>query len=119
VFKFYGAYEAKWASKSTTELSAFSTVQSGTPVTSVVTLYNLNPTIVKGQGDLGRTEVFTQTDFAIRHKYRFSEKYTLVAEMDVLNLFNEARELQAPNHPQPEQYYRRELSSWRVFGLHR
>jgi hypothetical protein len=45
-------------------------------------------------GDLGRTETFTQTDFAVRHKIRFAEKYTFVAEMDFLNLFNEQNELQ-------------------------
>src|SRR5262249_52044513 len=57
---------------------------------------NLNPTVVNGLGDLGRTEVFTQTDFAVRHKFRFgsNERFMLVAEMDVLNLFNEQRELQ-------------------------
>ncbi|MFL6216890.1 MAG: carboxypeptidase regulatory-like domain-containing protein [Blastocatellia bacterium] len=95
VFKFYGAYEARFSGRSTTEFSTFTTAQSGTPVTSVITLYNLNPTIVNGQGDLGRTEMFTQTDFAIRHKMRLgsSERMMLIAEMDVLNLFNEARVL--------------------------
>ena len=38
--------------------------------------------------------MFTQTDFAVRHKIRFAEKYTLVAEMDFINLFNEQNELQ-------------------------
>lgn len=96
VLKFYGAYEAKWSGRSATEFSTFTTAQSGTPVTSVITLYNLNPTVVNGFGDLGRTEMFTQTDFAIRHKVRIGkgERYQLIAEMDVLNLFNEARELQ-------------------------
>jgi hypothetical protein len=59
-------------------------------------MFNLNPTVVIGFGDLGRTEMFTQTDFAIRHKFRFgsSERFMIVAEMDVLNLFNEDKELQ-------------------------
>ena len=94
VFKMYGAYTANWGGNQSTEFSGFTTAASGTPVTSVITFYNLNPTIVSGQGDLGRTSKFTQTDFAVRHKYRFAEKYTLVAEMDVLNLFNQANELQ-------------------------
>jgi hypothetical protein len=96
VFKFYGAYEAKWSGKNTTEFSTFTTAQSGTPLTSVITLYNLNPTVVDRLGDLGRTEIFTQTDFAVRHKIRLgsNERFTLVAEMDILNLFNENRELQ-------------------------
>ena len=93
VVKFYGAYEAKWSGRHSTEFSTFSTAQSGTPLTSVVTLFNLNPTVVNGLGDLGRTKAFLQTDFAIRHKIRFGEKYTLVADMDVLNLFNQTREL--------------------------
>jgi len=94
VFKMYGAYTANWAGGHSTEFSGFTTAASGTPLTSVITFYNLNPTVVSKLGDLGRTEMFTQTDFAIRHKYRFAEKYTLVAEMDVLNLFNEKNELQ-------------------------
>ncbi|MFZ0060688.1 MAG: TonB-dependent receptor, partial [Pyrinomonadaceae bacterium] len=94
VFKFYGAYTANWGGKQSTEFSGFTTAASGTPLTSVVTLYSLNPTIVNGLGDLGRTETFTQTDFAVRHKIRFAEKYTFVAEMDFLNLFNEQNELQ-------------------------
>jgi hypothetical protein len=94
VFKMYGAYTAKWGGSHSTEFSGFTTATSGSPLTSVVTFYNLNPTVVEKLGDLGRTEAFTQTDFAVRHKYRFSEKYTLVAEVDILNLFNEANELQ-------------------------
>lgn len=94
VFKFYGAYTANWGGNQSTEFSGFTTAASGTPLTSVVTLYSLNPTIVDGLGDLGRTETFTQTDFAVRHKIRFAEKYTLVAEMDFINLFNEQNELQ-------------------------
>lgn len=93
VFKMYGAYTADWNGSHSTELSGFTTASSGTPLTTVITLYSLNPTIVNGLGDLGRTEMFTQTDFAIRHKYRFAEKYTVVAEMDFLNLFNEANVL--------------------------
>jgi hypothetical protein len=94
VFKMYGAYEAAWKSNNTTEFSTFTTIQSGTPVTSVITLFNLNPTVVDELGDLGRTDVFTQTDLAVRHKYRFKEKYMIVAEIDFLNIFNEENELQ-------------------------
>jgi hypothetical protein len=95
VFKSYGAYEKRWNGRNSTEFSGFLTAQSGTPVTSVITLFNLNPTVVEGFGDLGRTDAFTQTDFAIRHRIRFgsSERYTIVAEMDILNLFNQKAEL--------------------------
>jgi hypothetical protein len=94
VFKLYGAYTAMWNGSNSTEFSGFTTMASGTPVTQVITLFNLNPTVVNSLGDLGRTETFTQSDIAIRHKYRFAEKYTLVGEIDVINLFNEANELQ-------------------------
>lgn len=94
VFKFYGAYTANWGGNHSTEFSGFTTATSGSPLTSVITLFNLNPTVVTALGDLGRTEMFTQTDFAVRHKIRFAEKYTLVAEMDFINLFNEQNELQ-------------------------
>ena len=94
VFKMYGAYTANWGGRQSTEFSGFTTAQSGSPVTSVITLFNLNPTVVNGFGDLGRTHMYTQTDFAVRHKVKLGEKYTLVAEMDLLNLFNERNELQ-------------------------
>ncbi|HXG67472.1 MAG TPA: TonB-dependent receptor [Blastocatellia bacterium] len=93
VFKFYGAYTADWAGNQSTEFSAFTTAASGTPLTTIFTLFSLSPTFLNGIGDLGRTEAFTETDFAIRHKYTINEKYTLVAEVDVLNLFNESNEL--------------------------
>ena len=95
VLKFYGAKEQKWGGGHSTEFSTFITAQSGTPLTSVITLFNLNPTVVNGFGDLGRTEAFTQTDFAIRHKIRFgsNEKYMVVFDLDILNLFNEDNEL--------------------------
>ncbi|MEP6913432.1 MAG: TonB-dependent receptor, partial [bacterium] len=56
VFKLYGAYTANWAGNQSTEFSGFTTATSGSPVTQVITLYNLNPTVVNGLGDLGRTE---------------------------------------------------------------
>jgi hypothetical protein len=95
VFKAYGAYTQDWRGNNSTEFSAFTTATSGTPLTTVYSLYSLNPTILYGQGDLGRTEMFTQSDVAVRHKYRFgsNERFTMVAEFDVLNVFNESNEL--------------------------
>jgi hypothetical protein len=51
--------------------------------------------ILNGRGDLGRTEAFTQTDFALHHRIRFggSERFAIVFDFDVLNLFNEANVL--------------------------
>ncbi len=51
--------------------------------------------ILNGRGDLGRSEAFTQTDFALHHKIRFggSERFAIVFDLDVLNLFNEVNVL--------------------------
>ncbi|MDQ1612297.1 MAG: hypothetical protein QOG00_2228 [Pyrinomonadaceae bacterium] len=95
VFKAYGAYTQDWHGNNSTEFSAFTTATSGTPLTTTYSLYSLAPQILFGQGDLGRTEMYTQSDVAVRHKYRFgsNERFTMVAEIDVLNVFNESNEL--------------------------
>jgi hypothetical protein len=95
-FKFYGAYTQRWSSSNTTEFGAFTTVQSGTPVSTFITFESVTSTFLNGRGDLGRTEAYTQTDFSVRHKYRFGrdDRFTIVADLDILNLFNEANVLQ-------------------------
>ncbi len=98
VFKFYGAYTVDWAERfgfgqgNSTELSGYTTLQSGTPITSRFTFFNIDNQILTRRGDLGRTEAFTQTDFALRHKYRFgsNERLTMVFDLDILNAFNES-----------------------------
>ena len=103
--KFYGAYSLDWnerfgfLSNNTTEFQLFTTVQSGSPLTTVVDIYSVDTIPLYGRGDLGRTETFTQTDFAIRHRFRFGpdNRFTIVAEADVLNIFNEANELNRVN----------------------
>ena len=56
-------------------------------------------TILNGRGDLGLTEAFTQTDFAITHRFKFgaSERFQLALNFNVLNLFNEANVLRVQN----------------------
>jgi hypothetical protein len=101
VFKFYGAYTLDWAERfglgrnNSTEFSGFTTIQSGTPVTSRFTFFNIDNQILTQRGDLGRTEAFTQTDFALRHKYRFgtNERLTMVFDLDIINAFNESNVL--------------------------
>ena len=46
---------------------------------------------MNGRGDLGRTEAYSQTDLGFRHRYRFGHdgRFTLVANVDILNMFNE------------------------------
>jgi hypothetical protein len=90
----YGAYIFNWrgSRSNSTELSYFTTFQSGTPQTTLVS-YHASSTAIpfNGRGDLGRTPMFTQTDFAVSHKYRFGNdrKYTAAFDVNILNLFDE------------------------------
>ncbi len=90
-FKISGAYTFDWSSSNATELSGFQIIQSGTPVTTRFTFDGVTGQILNGRGDLGRTETFTATDFAVSHKYRFGadKRFTLAFDVDFLNLFNE------------------------------
>jgi hypothetical protein len=105
VFKFNGAYSLDWdkrfgfAANNTTEFQVFTSVQSGTPLTSTVTITGVDFIVLNERGDMGRTELFTETDFAVRHRVRFGNdnRFTLVLEADILNLFNEANELDKDN----------------------
>jgi hypothetical protein len=91
VVKAYGAYEIPWTSTNSTELSGFTTFQSGTPLTTRYTLFGVGGQILNERGDMGRTEMFSQTDLGVRHRYRFGRdgRFSLVATLDILNLFNE------------------------------
>lgn len=97
VVKAYGAYAFDWtrwfngAGNNSTEFQFFTTVQSGTPLTTVAAVRDIDVVLTE-RGDMGRTEMFTQTDLAIRHRFRFGRdnRFTIVAEVDVLNAFNEA-----------------------------
>lgn len=91
----YGSYILKWGNNSphTTEFSGYQTFQSGTPQTTLVAYHAAGtPIPLTRRGDLGRTEMFTQTDFAVSHKYKFGRdnRYTLAADLNVLNLFDES-----------------------------
>jgi hypothetical protein len=100
-FKFYGGYNLNWRDRFgfgrgyETDFSLFTTIQSGTPLTTRFVLFNIDNMILNGRGDLGRSEAFTQTDFALHHKIRFggSERFAIVFDLDVLNLFNEVNVL--------------------------
>ncbi|HJR06328.1 MAG TPA: carboxypeptidase regulatory-like domain-containing protein [Pyrinomonadaceae bacterium] len=101
VVKLYGAYtldfneQLGFGAGNSTEFSFFTEARSGTPVTTRFTFYGINTTTLTERGDLGRTEAFTQTDFGLRHKYRFgtNERFTMVFDLDIINLFNESNEL--------------------------
>ncbi|MEP6703278.1 MAG: TonB-dependent receptor [Acidobacteriota bacterium] len=97
VLKFYGAYRLDWGKRfgfgegMSTEFQLFTTAASGTLLTSVLSLEGVSPIVLSKRGDLGRTAVFTQTDLALRHRFRFGKdnRFTLVAETDILNAFNQ------------------------------
>jgi hypothetical protein len=92
VFKAYGGYTFDWwSSKSNaTDISFFTTAMSGTPQTTVVDFGV--PIVWKQRGDLGRTEMFTQTDLSLSHTYKFGRdnKYSIVGTITADNAFNEA-----------------------------
>jgi hypothetical protein len=70
VFKFYGAYSLDWGKRfgfwanNSTEFQAFTTIQSGTPLTSTIEIEGVDFIVLDHRGDMGRTEMFTETDFA-------------------------------------------------------
>ncbi|MBA3515200.1 MAG: TonB-dependent receptor [Pyrinomonadaceae bacterium] len=91
VFNGYGAYILDWNGRKTnsTEFSVFQTVQSGTPQTTLVQFFT--STIFTERGDLGRSPMYTQTDFGVTHRYRFGtdSRFTFVSDVTFLNLFDE------------------------------
>ena len=93
VFKAYGGYSFNWSGNNInrTTVSAFTTAQSGTPLTTIYDLYQLGTTILNGRGDLGRTEMFTETDLSVSHRYKFGRdaRFTFEPFIDIRNLFNE------------------------------
>ncbi len=93
VVKAYGGYNFDWMGSATnrTTFSAFTTFQSGTPLTTIYDLYGLGTTILFGRGDLGRTPMFSETDFSVNHRYKFGRdnRFTLEGFLDIRNLFNE------------------------------
>jgi hypothetical protein len=94
VFKASGTYSFDWwnSRSNTTDLSFFTTAQSGTPQTTFIHAYNGIQIPLGRRGDLGRTPTFTQTDLNLTHRYRFGrdERFSLAFDFNVLNVFNEA-----------------------------
>lgn len=99
-FKFFGAYNFDWKSlfghrlnnsgRNSTELSASFLGLSGTPTSTQIAVYGAN-VFPFGRGDLGRSPMFTQTDMALAHTYRFGDdgRMGLKFEVNALNVFNE------------------------------
>jgi hypothetical protein len=94
VFNIFGAYIYDWfGSKSnSTEFSAFQTITSGQPqTTTIFGASTVTPQILLGRGDLGRSPMFTQTDFNLTHRMRMGndDRYTIAFDMNFLNLFDQ------------------------------
>lgn len=104
-FKFFGAYNFDWkklfniGGNNETLLSTYTTLQSGTPITTTVDINNIDTIVLSKRGDLGRTEMFTQTDLALRHSFKFGRdnRFKMIMESDVINVFNESNELTRVN----------------------
>ena len=95
VFNIYGAYIFDWKGSRTnsTEISAFQTITSGTPMTtSIYGSSGTTPQIFRPRGDLGRSPVYSQTDLNITHRYRFGRdsRFTMAFDVNILNLFDQA-----------------------------
>lgn len=99
VFNFYGAYILDWSGSKTnsTEFSGFQTIQSGVPQSTLINF--IVPIFLTRRGDLGRTPTFTQTDFAVSHKYRFGRdnRFTIVGDLNILNLLDQEKVLGVQN----------------------
>jgi hypothetical protein len=94
VFNIYGAYIFDWKGSRTnsTEISGFQTATSGTPNTTYIFSSSAStPQILYGRGDLGRNPVFSQTDLAVTHRYRFGRdnRFTMAFDVNVSNLLDQ------------------------------
>jgi len=94
VFNIYGAYIFDWKGSRTnsTEISGFQTVTSGTPQTTYIySSSSTTPQILYGRGDLGRSPVFSQTDLAVTHRYRFGRdnRFTMAFDVNASNLLDQ------------------------------
>jgi len=91
-FKFYGYYTLKSKAGDTTVSPVFYAF-SGTPLTTEVYMISSVPIYVNGRGDLGRTPVYSQTDFMVGHEFKPSrqhERFRVKLEMNIRNLFNQS-----------------------------
>lgn len=96
VLKAFGGYSFGWPGRANrTSVSAFTTVRSGTPLTTVYGLFGAATSILFGRRDLGRTETFSETDLQVSHQYRFGNENRFLIEpyVVVLNLFDERNEI--------------------------
>ena len=98
-FKAYGGYDFDWSKTNTTEISFFTTAQSGTPITTYANYVAALAIVVYGRGDLGRSANFYSTDLNIDHKYKFGrdDRITIQPYINIINLFDRKAELTRQN----------------------
>ena len=84
-FKLYSSKQFKWGS----DVGAFFSIASGTPLTTSVATVNQSDVFVEGRGDMGRTPVLSQTDLLVGHNFNITEGMKLRVEWNFINLFNQ------------------------------
>lgn len=89
VLNMYGGYNLNWSGANTTEFGAFQTFQSGLPQSTVVSF--IVPIFLNGRNDLGRTPMFSQTDFTVTHRYKFGRdgRFGLAVNLNIINLWDQ------------------------------
>jgi len=85
VVKLYGSYSFPFG----TQVGAFVYAGSGTPISTVVIDTQLEPVLVNGRGDMGRSPTLTRTDLLVSHEFSFQRNKRVRLELNVINLFNQ------------------------------
>jgi hypothetical protein len=92
VFKASGTYSYDWmrSKAQTTDISFFTTAESGTPLTTFVNIFSI-PIVETARGDRGRSPMFSQTDLNLTHRIRFGNenRFTIAVDFNVINVFNQ------------------------------
>ena len=84
VAKLYGAYTMPFG----LQFGTFFYAGSGTPVSTLVNSLDLEPLLVNGRGDMGRTPFLTRTDLLVSQEVPFGNK-KMRFELNIINLFNQ------------------------------
>ena len=90
-FKLFAYYNFK-TGLGTTNIGVNQFVLSGTPDSTSV-IYLSAPTFPYGRGDMGRTEMYSQTDLSLTHTLNLGKSMSLRFEANVRNLFDESNVL--------------------------
>ena len=83
-FKFQGVYQLPWGMS----VSGFYNLASGLPQSQTITVFNV-PVFNLGRGNLGRTPVFSQTDFSLTQNVPLFGHTNAILELNVINLFDQ------------------------------